>query len=199
MLKALILPCILSTRLRVGLTITCPASPSTSKASPVLTEGRISLIPITAGSLKPLLMIAVCDVLPPDSRTRPFTFCRSMVANAEGLKSCETTIRSPGRGSQLNGRSPERFSRIRSITSAMSLCLSRKYSSSRDSYARMILSIAFMTAHSEFACSFRMLTRISFCIDGSSNMSICVSRITLCSLPIFFSRRFLRTVSCSLD
>ena len=69
---------------------------------------------MTAGSRSPLLMMAVCDVLPPDSSARPRTFCKSMVAKSEGLKSCETMIRSPGRCSQLNGRSPERFSRIRS-------------------------------------------------------------------------------------
>ncbi len=46
-------------------------------------------------------MIAVWEVRPPDSRARALTFCKSMVAKVDGLKSWPTTMRSFGNAVQL--------------------------------------------------------------------------------------------------
>ncbi|MNY13750.1 hypothetical protein D3C86_1469010 [compost metagenome] len=122
-----------------GSTMTSPASPSMMIQSSWRISSLALFTPTAAGMSRLRATMAVCEVRPPRSVTKPWNTVWRNCSMSAGPMSCATTI-TPGAGSPSGARAgtgagastgaPANTFRIRSTTCWMSALRSRRYSSS---------------------------------------------------------------------
>ncbi|MNN10849.1 hypothetical protein D3C81_1237840 [compost metagenome] len=146
-----------SRMMAVGSTITSPASPSMMIQSSWRISSLALCTPTAAGISRLRATMAVCEVRPPRSVTKPWNTVWRNCSMSAGAMSWATTITpgagspsaaSAGTGAGTSTGAPASAFRMRSTTCRISALRSRRYSSSISSNWRISSSSRVVSAHS---------------------------------------------------
>ena len=161
-----------------GLTTSSPRSPSTIRSSPSLMVWNAWCRPTIAGMASERATIAVCEVTPPTSVTKPPKWWRLKRIMSAGERSCATTISfcsSDSAGSTRVWPPISAFS-TRSTACCTSALRSRRYGSSISSKRSTSRSICCTSAHSALARRLRISSRGATASAESLRIMRCRSR-----------------------
>jgi hypothetical protein len=158
-----------------GLTIRTPAWPSTISSSPSEIVWKAWCRPTIAGMPSERATIAVCEVTPPTSVTKPPNWWRLKRIMSAGDRSCATTIIccSALSAGGVTVCAPVSVFSTRSTACWMSALRSRRYGSSISSKRSVSFSICCTSAHSAFARRLRITSRGATASAESSRIMRC--------------------------
>ena len=161
-----------------GSTISRPRVPSTISVSPSLIIWRAWCRPTIAGMPSERATIAVCEVTPPTSVTKPPKWCFLNRIMSAGERSCATTISfsSSDSAGSTSVWPPISAASTRSTACCTSALRSRRYGSSISSKRSTRRSISCTSAHSALARRLRISSRGACASAESLRIMRCRSR-----------------------